>query len=281
MKELIVNEEGELYTFLRDNLSGSKNNIKSLLSKEMISVNGKIVTKYNYLLKVNDKITVGAKYIFSPVGNIKILYEDKNIIVVDKPSGLLTVATEEDRDNENTLFSIILKYIKKKNSNGRLFVVHRLDKDTSGILLFSKDEKLKDKLQNDWNNIATRIYYAVVYGKTKEEETLSSYLKEDDNLVTFSSKEGKLAITNYKRIKCNDDYSLLEIEIKTGRRNQIRVHLKEIGHPIVGDSKYGYKNKSIKRMLLHASKLIIKYPIDNQVLSFESKPSSYFDEFIK
>lgn len=281
MNELIVKKEEELYSFLRNNLSGSKNNIKSLLSKEMVSVNNKTITKYNYLLKVNDKVVIGAKKIDSFIGKVKIIYEDKDIIVVDKPSGMLTIATEEEKDNKNNLYETILKYLKKKNSNSRLYVVHRLDKDTSGVLLFSKNEKLKDLLQDDWNNIAERIYYAVVYGITKKEETIKSYLKENDNLVTYSSKEGKLAITNYKRIKSNEDYSLLEINIKTGRRNQIRVQLKEIGHPIVGDSKYGYKNKNIKRMMLHASKLVIKNPLNNKIMEFESKPNSSFDELVK
>ena len=277
MKELIVQENTILYDYLRNNISGSKNNIKSLLSKEMISVNGKTITKYNYELKKNDKIEIGAKKIASNIGKIKIIYEDKDIIVVDKPSGMLTIATEEESDNKNNLYEFILKYLKKKNSNSKLYVVHRLDKDTSGLLLFSKNEKLKDLLQQNWNDIAKRTYFAVVYGITKEKGKIESFLKENDNLVTYSNKEGKLAITEYKRIKYNEDFSLLEINIKTGRRNQIRVQLKEIGHPIVGDSKYGLKNKMYKRMLLHASKLEVTNPINGKKLSFESKMDNSFN----
>lgn len=277
MKELIVQENTILYDYLRNNISGSKNNIKSLLSKEMISVNGKTITKYNYELKKNDKIEIGAKKIESNIGKIKIIYEDKDIIVVDKPSGMLTIATEEESDNKNNLYEFILKYLKKKNSNSKLYVVHRLDKDTSGLLLFSKNEKLKDLLQQNWNDIAKRTYFAVVYGITKEKGKIESFLKENDNLVTYSNKEGKLAITEYKRIKYNEDFSLLEINIKTGRRNQIRVQLKEIGHPIVGDSKYGLKNKMYKRMLLHASKLEVTNPINGKKLSFESKMDNSFN----
>ena len=277
MKELIVQENTILYDYLRNNISGSKNNIKSLLSKEMISVNGKTITKYNYELKKNDKIEIGAKKIESNIGKIKIIYEDKDIIVIDKPSGMLTIATEEESDNKNNLYEFILKYLKKKNSNSKLYVVHRLDKDTSGLLLFSKNEKLKDLLQQNWNDIAKRTYFAVVYGITKEKGKIESFLKENDNLVTYSNKEGKLAITEYKRIKYNEDFSLLEINIKTGRRNQIRVQLKEIGHPIVGDSKYGFKNKMYKRMLLHASKLEVTNPINGKKLSFESKMDNSFN----
>ena len=280
MKELIVENEQELYTFLRDNLNTSKNNIKSFLTHELISVNGKTVTKYNYLLKKNDKITIGAKKIDSFLGNIRILYEDKNYLVVDKPYGMLTIATEEDKDANNNLYSVLLKYLKKKNSNSRLYVVHRLDKDTSGVLLFAKNEKLMELLQKDWNELTTRIYYAVVKGITNKSGVIKSYLCEDKNLVTYSSDNGKLAITEYKRIKNNDSFSLLEINIKTGRRNQIRVHMKEIGHPIVGDSKYGLKDKNNKRMLLHASKLVIKDPISKKDMIFESKIDNKFTNLL-
>ena len=279
MKELIVDNSIELYSFLRNNLSGSKNNIKSFLTKGLISVNGKTITKYNYLLKKGDRVSIGAKYI----NNIKILYEDKDIIVVDKPSGILTIATEEDKYSTNNLYNIVLSYLKKKNSNSKLFVVHRLDKDTSGVILFSKNEKLKDILQDNWNDIAKRTYFAVVYGITKEKDTITSYLKEDKNLVTSISKkdEGKLAITEYKKIKNNDKYSLLEINIKTGRRNQIRVQLKSIGYPIVGDSKYGKKDKNFKRMMLHASRLEIINPLNNEIMVFTSSIDESFNKIVK
>lgn len=281
MKELIVKEEKELYTYLRENVSGSKNNIKSFLSHELVTVNGKVVTKYNYLLHINDRVKIGASKIDSFIGKVNIIYEDDYFLVVDKPSGMLTVATEEDKDSNNNLYSVLSKYVKKKNSNSKIFVVHRLDKDTSGVLLFAKNEKLQYLLQDDWNNIATRIYYSVVYGNTKEEGTIKSYLKEDSNLVTYSTDTGKLAITCYKKIQSNNDYSLLEILIKTGRRNQIRVQLKEIGHPIVGDSKYGHKDKNHKRMMLHAAKLTIINPLNKKKMVFESKLDRSFYEMAK
>ncbi len=281
MKELIVKEEKELYTYLRENVSGSKNNIKSFLSHELVTVNGKVVTKYNYLLHINDRVKIGASKIDSFIGKVNIIYEDDYFLVVDKPSGMLTVATEDDKDSNNNLYSVLSKYVKKKNSNSKIFVVHRLDKDTSGVLLFAKSEKLQYLLQDDWNNIATRIYYSVVYGNTKEEGTIKSYLKEDSNLVTYSTDTGKLAITCYKKIQSNNDYSLLEILIKTGRRNQIRVQLKEIGHPIVGDSKYGHKDKNHKRMMLHAAKLTIINPLNKKKMVFESKLDRSFYEIVK
>lgn len=275
-----MEKEEELMSFLKNNVKGSKNNIKSFLARELVSVNGKTITKYNYLLKPQDIVSIGAKKVDSFLGKIKIIYEDKNYLVVDKPSGMLTIATEEDKDSNNNLYSVLLKYVKKKNSTSKLFVVHRLDKDTSGVLLFAKNERLQNILQDNWNEIATRIYYAVVIGITKEKEVLKSFLKEDDNLVTYSSKEGKLAITEYEKIKNNDKYSLLKINIKTGRRNQIRVQLKEIHHPILGDSKYGHKDKNYKRMMLHASKLVIVDPLSNKKLEFISPVSKEFTKVV-
>ena len=281
MKELIVDKEEELLTYLKEHLSGSKNNIKSLLTNELISVNGKTITKYNYLLKANDRISIGAKKINSFLGKVKIIYEDKDFLVVDKPSGMLTVATEEDKESNNNLYQVLSNYVKKKNSNAKVYIVHRLDKDTSGVILFAKNEKLKNNLQDKWNDIATRIYYAVVYGKTKEKEVLKTYLKEDKNLITYVSDEGKLAITEYERVKYNENYSLLKINIKTGRRNQIRVQLKSINHPIVGDSKYGKKDKSVKRMLLHAESLELLNPVNNKKMFFKSTLDTYFYSFIE
>lgn len=278
MKELIVDNEMILFDFLRNKLdSSSKNNIKSLLTKKMISVNGKTITKYDYLLKKDDIINIGVKSIDSSNGSIKILYEDKDILVVDKPSGLLSVDKDEETKEKN-LFEILEYYVKKRNHNNKLFVVHRLDKDTSGIILFAKTDKLRETLQDNWNELAVRDYYAVVVGKTKDKETLKSYLKENDKHITYSSKDGKLAITEYKKIKGNNDYSLLDINIKTGRRNQIRVQLRDINHPIVGDTKYGLKDKTAKRMMLHAYKLKIKNPVTNKILEFTSDIPKCFND---
>ena len=281
MDKYIVKNEEELLSFLKNNVKGSKNNIKSLLTKELVSVNDKTVTKYNYLLKPNDVVSIGAKKIDSNIGRVKIIYEDNDYLVVNKPSGMLTVATEDEKTSTSNLYSILSSYVKKKNSSAKIYVVHRLDKDTSGVLLFCKNERIKDELQDKWNDIAKRTYYAVVNGITKDKEVLKSYLKENDKLMTYSSKDGKLAITEYERVKHNDKYSLLKILIKTGRRNQIRVQLKDIGHSIAGDSKYGYKDKSIKRMMLHAYELEIVNPINKKIMKFNCKYDSTFDNMVK
>lgn len=275
--KLIVKEEKYLYDFLKENLKQiSKNNIKSLLTKKHVVINGNIITQYNYLLKKEDIVEIKNTEIEN---NIKIIYEDNQLIAVDKPCGLLTIAT--DKEKEKTLYNYVKKYFKKNNKNNKIFIVHRLDKDTSGIVLFAKNEKIKEILQSKWNNITTRIYYAVVEGKTKEKDVLKSYLKEDKTLKTYVATSGDLAITKYELIKSNAHNSLLKIEIKTGRKNQIRVQLSHIGHPIVGDTKYGRKNNKINRMLLHAETIELYNPITKEKNIFKSQLPEIFNEALK
>ena len=210
---------------------------------------------------------------------IKIIYEDKNIIVVDKPAKLLTIATDKVRDN--TMYHKVFEYLKQKNKKNKLFIIHRLDKETSGILIFAKNERVKELFQQNWNDIAkVRNYIAVVEGvPTKDENTIQNYLIESKSFVTHSTndkKNGKLAITSYKVFKKNKRYSMLNIEIKTGRKNQIRVHMSEMGNPIVGDKKYNSKENPIHRMCLHANMLKILNPINDEIMTFESKiPESF------
>lgn len=202
---------------------------------------------------------------------LDIIYEDKSIIVVNKPSHLLTIST--DNEKEKTLFHKVMLYEKRKNKNNKVFIVHRLDKDTSGLVLFAKDEKIKYKLQNNWDKETKRGYVAVVHGKTKDKDTLKSYLVETKTLLVHSTpdkKLGKLAITEYKRILENKKLSLLKINIKTGRKNQIRVQLADNGNQIVGDKKYG-ENKfdPLRRLCLHANYLEIVHPVTNKKMVFE------------
>lgn len=214
---------------------------------------------------------------------INIIYEDRDILVVNKPSGLLTVST--DKEKEKTLFHKVYMYVKKKNKNNKIFIVHRLDKDTSGIVLFAKNESLKIKFQNDWDNLAKeRKYIAVVHGKVNNKDgEIISWLKETSTLLTYSSKkqgDGKKAITKYRRVSENEKYTLLDINIKTGRKNQIRVHMNDMGNPIVGDTKYGIKDSS-KRMYLHAYKLVITHPITKEKFEFETDIPTTFINLIK
>ena len=191
---------------------------------------------------------------------LDILYEDKFIIVVNKPCNLLTVAT--DREKDRTLFSYVFDYLKQKNKINKVFIVHRLDKDTSGIVILAKDEKTKFYLQDNWVKFK-RNYVAVVNGKIeKQKGVLKSYLQETKTHLTYSvnDKNGKLAITEYEKIIENKAYTMLSLNLKTGRKNQIRVQLADMGNPIVGDKKYGIKKDPIRRMALVANTLEFIHP---------------------
>ncbi len=211
---------------------------------------------------------------------LNIIYEDKELLIIDKPSNLLTIATQKDK--VHTLYHEVREYIRTKNQ--KIFIVNRLDKDTSGIVVFSKNEKLKYLLQNNWNDITNRYYYAVVEGNIKENHgCLKNYLKENKmlNVYVTDDNNGKLAILNYDVIKKNNSYSLLNINIKTGRKNQIRCQLDYINHPIIGDKKYKSKKNPIGRLGLHAYKLELIHPINNKKYVFETKKINQFFDIFK
>lgn len=268
MEKYIVKENEILIEFLKKMFSNlSKNSVKSLLHNEKIFVNGNMTTKYNHELNVGDVVEIREKV----AKNIDIIYEDKDIIVINKPSGLLTVATEKEKNK--TAYHLVMEYLKKKNKNNRIFIIHRLDKDTSGIIMFAKNERAKHLYQDNWNDIVKkRCYYAVIDGKMENKEgTIKSYLKENGNMVySVKDRSGKLAITEYKVLKERKNISLLDINLKTGRKNQIRVHMKENKTPILGDLKYGEKSKLINRLALHAYKLELINPVTKKLLIFEA-----------
>lgn len=191
---------------------------------------------------------------------LKIIYEDKYLIIVNKPSGLFTIS--RDNHYDNNLYDEVKTYVKKQNPHNKIFIVHRLDKDTSGLVMFAKDQKVKYALQNSWNNVV-RKYYAIVLGKLKKkEDSLKNYLYETKDmkvLVTNNKSLGKLAITDYKVISSNNKYSLLDINIKTGKKHQIRVQLRNIGNPILGDKIYNKKSQN--KMYLMAYYLEFIHPI--------------------
>ena len=213
---------------------------------------------------------------------LDIIYEDKFIIVVNKPAHLLTIATSKEK--ERTLYHKVLEYQKKKNKNNKIFVVHRLDKDTSGLIMFAKDEKIKKALQDNWDGVK-RKYIAVVEGKVEKKlDTIKSYLKENNNFITYSTndKNGKFAITKYVLLNTSKSYSLLNIEILTGRKNQIRVHMNDQNHPIVGDKKYGAKTNPLKRLGLHAYYLKFTHPTNKTIIELETNyPKEFVNMFSK
>lgn len=218
---------------------------------------------------------------FLPKG-LKIIYEDRDILVVDKPKGLLTMAT--DKEKTKTAYYALTDYVKKgySKSKNRIFIVHRLDKDTSGILLFAKNEKAKHTLQDNWGETKKK-YLAVVHGKLKKQsDTITTYLTENKTRIVYSTtdtKKGKLAKTAYTVVKETKFVSLLEIDLLTGRKHQIRVHLKGIGHPVVGDRKYG-NDKAYKRMALHASSISFNHPYTHKEITFKSKTPRYFNDLM-
>ena len=204
---------------------------------------------------------------------LEILYEDKYLIAVVKKAKLLTIASNNEKTN--TLYHMVSNYLKRKNKKNKVFVIHRLDYDTSGIVLFAKDKKTQELLQKNWSNVK-RHYLAVVTGVVKKEhDIIKSYLKETKTLYTYSTKkDGKLALTEYNLLANDNKHSLISINLITGRKNQIRVHLKDIGNPIVGDNKYG--SEKYQYMLLHENKLEFEHPIFKKMIILEENVPKYF-----
>lgn len=221
---------------------------------------------------------------FHPRG-LSIIYEDHDILVADKSSGLLTVSNDKVR--ENTAYFLLNNYVRKGNqkSRNRVFIVHRLDRDTSGLIVFAKNEEAKGYLQDEWQTFKKQ-YYAVVCGRPEEEQgEISSYLAENSVFRMYSVKDpqkGKFAKTGYKILRESEKYSLLEVDLYTGRKNQIRVHLADIGCPVAGDKKYGEKgqSKGIKRLALHSASLTLKHPFSKQEMNFDTKIPGYFKSLV-
>jgi 23S rRNA pseudouridine1911/1915/1917 synthase len=281
--ELIVKYECELLEYLLKEVDNkSKNNIKTLLKRGRILVNNKRITKHDYMLRTTDKIIINQAVINSMMNDIEILFEDDYLIAINKPEGLLSIATEKEKDK--TAYHIVSSYLKIRGKD-KAFVIHRLDRDTSGIIMFAKNDKIKNLLQNSWDQLVkVRGYLAVVEGATDSEGVIKSYLKENKaNMVYSSYKEhdGKLAITNYKKLNGNKEYSLLEVFIDTGRKNQIRVHMYDIKHPIVGDKKYGASKDPLKRLGLHAHKLEFVHPVTHKYIMINAKIPRKFDTIVR
>lgn len=273
-----VNGNYLLFDYLRNNIDGkSKNNIKSLLKNEVVFVNGKIVTKYNYVLCDGDVVEINKK---KANNNINIIYEDNDIIVIDKPSKILTISNKNEK--VNTLYRMVSDYLKKEHK--KVFIIHRLDFDTSGIIMFAKSQRVQKLYQDNWNDLAKiREYTAIVDGITANKGHIESYLKQTKTLLVYSSKnkDGLFAITDYEKIGGNSKYSMLKILISTGRRNQIRCHMAGIGHPILGDYRYKCKINPIDRLCLHANRLEIINPITKELMVFNSNIPKEFNSIIK
>jgi RluA family pseudouridine synthase len=213
---------------------------------------------------------------------LTIIYEDQDVIVIDKSSGLLTVKAHYE--DQKTAHHILTNYIRRGSarSTRQVFVVHRLDRETSGVLVFAKSHKAMESLKQQWGGVAKK-YLAVVHGTlTEKSGTITSYLAENEDYEVSSTSDpgkGKLARTRYKVVRETKSFSLLEIELLTGKKNQIRVHLSEHGHPIVNDNKYGGKGRAGGPLALHSQFLAFNHPHSGKRLSFEAPPPPYFDTF--
>ena len=255
----------------------AKNKIKTYIKLGFIYINNKKVIKLPINVKIGDIITIDES--ITPTTNkFKIIYEDNNYLVVDKESGLLTISTSnQNKSTELTLYRLVREYLNNKHEYA--FIANRIDKETSGLVIFVKNEQLKEKLQSNWNNIVKkRGYIAIVSGLISKPGRIENYLYEDKLTFSHSTRVGgKLAITNYIPIKTNNKYTMLDINIETGRKNQIRGHMTEMKHPIVGDKKYYSKDNSLKRLALHHYEISLIDPITNQLLTFKSNiPKEFY-----
>ncbi|MDD4699969.1 MAG: RluA family pseudouridine synthase [Oscillospiraceae bacterium] len=280
--EFIVEESSGLLEFLLLKLTNkSRNNVKSILTHKEVSVDGRTVTKYDYALKAGQTVSIARPVTRGDKQKnvLDIIYEDNDLLVINKPAGLLSIATEKEK--ALTAYHLMTEYVQLHNQKKRIFIVHRLDRDTSGVLMFAKNERMKLALQDNWANLVSeRGYVAAVEGQLKEKSgRIRTWLLETKTLLMYSSSnegDGQEAITNYQVINETSGFSLLNIQLETGRKNQIRVHMKELGNPVVGDKKYGAKTDVLKRLGLHANKLAFEHPFTHETMCFEAEmPKSF------
>ncbi|MEG1857286.1 MAG: RluA family pseudouridine synthase [Pseudoflavonifractor sp.] len=271
--EYPVETADTLLPFLITRVKGkSRNAVKGLLSHRQVQIGAKIITKFDYPLRPGQVVTVLPPEEFrAPRPPFTILYEDDDLVVIDKPAGLLTVATEQEKSN--TAYHILTDYVRGQDPDRRIFIVHRLDRDTSGVMLFAKNEKTKRALQDDWDGrVRARGYLAVVEGRPPEQAgQCRSWLLETVTHLVWSAgpdSGGKEAVTNYKVIAENQGFSLLRVDLDTGRKNQIRVQMQELGCPIAGDRQYGGSAAAMGRLGLHACELALIDPRTEQEIRF-------------
>jgi len=283
MNVFTVKEADTLLTFLIAQLPAkSRATLKAVLRDRQVSVDDTPVSQFDHALAPGTQVKVCWDRDRRPAPlKLKIVFEDKDLIVIEKPSGLLTIAT--DTEKRKTAYSLLSDYVKTENPSNKIFIVHRLDRDTSGLLLFAKNNRVKQEIQDSWEEtVNQRTYVGVVEGEvTKTEGTIVSRLAETSAYRVYSvspNQAGKKAITHYKKIAGNSRFSLLQLNLDTGRKHQIRVHMYDMGHPIVGDKKYGAHSNPIHRLALHAQVLSFTHPVTGQVHCFETAIPKQFQK---
>lgn len=281
-----VDAESRLLEFLIGSMSQRpRTTVKSLLAHNQVAVNGTPVTQFDTELRPGDEVKVNLTREFRPFYNrrLKLVYMDDDIIVVNKGYGLLSMGN--DKVKEGTAYSILKDWLKWQDPRNKLFIVHRLDRDTSGLMVFARSVEAKERLQHNWNNmVISRKYLAVVEGRPDPAEgEMRSYLAENSRYEVYSTdnpQEGQLAVTRYCTLKSRNGYSLMEVELDTGRKNQIRVHMKDLGHPITGDRRYGAKSSPIHRMALHAQTLRFVHPMTRKDMNFSTPVPASFAKMV-
>ncbi len=282
----VNSEDRKLLEFLLENVKGkSRNNIKSMLSRGNVAVNGKLQKQFDLDLEVGDEISCQPRKIEDNGINprLEILFENEDFIAINKPAGLLSISS--DREKNNTAYNFVDTYLKKSDKEGKAFIVHRLDRDTSGIMIFAKNIQTKQAFQDNWNEIVSyRGYTCVVEGKPKKDsDVITSFLTETKTHFVFSTENesaGQKAVTEYNVLKTNGDFSIVDVKILTGRKNQIRVHFSEMGNPVCGDKKYGAKFSPIGRLCLHAGRLEFTHPETKEKFDFKVSAPKQFEKVL-
>ncbi|MDR3311286.1 MAG: RluA family pseudouridine synthase [Oscillospiraceae bacterium] len=274
--EFPAESDGLLLNIVRGQLSGvPSGKVKSHLEHRLISVDGKATTRYDYPVRAGQLIRVRSASVNERQSPLEVLYEDAELFAVNKPAGLLTVAT--DREKDATAFRVL-----RDSGVAPLFVVHRLDRDTSGVLLLAKTAAIRDRLQNAWDEIITRREYAAVCEGVFADKRgrCDTYLRETSAHKAYSVPRGgdggKRAVTDYEVLRENARYSYLRVLLSTGRKNQIRAHMQDLGHPVVGDKKYGATSNPLRRLGLHASALELTHPATGLPLAINAPADKKF-----
>ncbi|CEA02484.1 Ribosomal large subunit pseudouridine synthase D [Jeotgalicoccus saudimassiliensis] len=285
-EEWTVKEHTEVLEFLFKVMpSKSRNAVKGILKRGQVVVNDKPTTQFDDKLKPGDFVQIRERVASASVKlkGVTILHEDDDVIVVDKESGLLSMGSKQER--QMTAYKQLMDYVQSIHPKNRIFIVHRLDRDTSGVMIFARSKIVQQKLQKAWTEaVQERSYVALVEGVVSKGGTITSWLTEDRTFMMHSSPKpnhGQKAITHYKVMKSNRRFSLLKVNLDTGRKNQIRVHMQDLGHPIVGDKKYGSEVNTINRLGLHANAIKFKHPSSGKMMRFESETPASFTRGFK
>ena len=269
--EYTVETGGPLLPFLLEREKGSRNRVKALLARGQVSVDGETVTRHDHPLSPGQRVAVSPRAVEAPP--FPVLYEDGRLLVIHKPAGLLSMAS--DRERLRTAYRMATDYVRQRDPGARVFIVHRLDRDTSGVLLFAKDEETKRAYQDNWDALVRRRgYLAAVEGRPpREADTVRTLLRENAAHKVYSVRSGgKEAVTRYRVLRAGPRYALVEVELDTGRKNQIRAHMSELGCPVAGDRAYGAATDPLGRLCLHAHELALSDPFTGDERVFRAEP---------